>query len=58
MVTIRSSAAETWQREVYKKVNHKMRLRSEDFDREINCLKSIVEGLQDLRKQLLTEKHD
>jgi len=57
-VTIKASAAETWQRRLYKKVNHKMKLRNEEFDQEIGCLQSAVEGLQNLRKQLLTEKHD
>jgi len=57
-VTINSSAAQTWQQELYKKVNHKMKLHSEEFDEEIGCLKSTVEGLQNIRKQLLTEKHD
>lgn len=53
-----SAAAQTWQRGIYKKVNHKMKLRNEEFDEEIGYLKSTVEGLQNLRKQLLTEKHD
>jgi competence transcription factor ComK len=58
-VTINSSAAaQTWQRGLYKKVNHKMKLRNEEFDQEIGYLKSTVERLQNLRKQLLTEKHD
>jgi len=51
-------AAQTWQRGLYKKVNHKMKLRSEEFYQEMGCLKSTVEGLQSLRKQLLTERHD
>jgi hypothetical protein len=58
-VTINSStAAQTWQRELYKKVNHKMKLHNEEFYQEIGCLKSTVEVLQNLRKQLLMENHD
>jgi hypothetical protein len=57
-VTINSSAAQTWQQQIYKKINHKMKLHNEEFDEEISFLKSTVEGLRNLRKQLLTEKHD
>jgi len=57
-LTINSSAAQTWQRGLYKKINQKMKLRNEEFDQEIGYLKGIVEGLQNFRKQLLTEKHD
>jgi len=35
-----------------------MKLRSEEFNEEIDYLKSSVKGLENLRKQLLTEKHD
>jgi len=58
-VTIKASAAaQTWQQGIYKKINHKMKLRSEEFYQEIGYLKGVVEGLQNFRKQLLTEKHD
>jgi len=56
-VTIRR-AAETWQRGVYRKVNQRMKLASEEFEEEVNCLRRYAHGLRSLRKQLLTERHD
>jgi len=58
VTTIRSWAAETWQRGVYKKVNQKMKLLGEEFEEEMDFLRSVVDELRNLGKQLLTEKYD
>jgi len=58
LVTIKSWAAQIWQQGVYRKVNRRMRLLSEEFDEEMNRLRHAVDGLRSLRKQLLTERHD
>jgi len=35
-----------------------MGLLGEEFEEEIGCLRSIVDVVRSLRKQLLTERHD
>jgi len=57
-VTINSSAAETWQRGVYRKINQRMKLLVEEFDEEMWFLRNAVDGLRSIRKRLLTERHD
>jgi len=58
VTAVRSWAADTWQRSVYRKVNHKMKLHNEEFEEEMDYLRNKTDRLKNLRKRLLTEKHD
>jgi len=35
-----------------------MELRGEEFEEEVGCLRSVVDGVRRLRKELLVEKFD
>jgi hypothetical protein len=52
-----SIAAVMWQKQVYKKIHHKLGLLSEEWE-EIQLLKLETENLRKLGKRLLREKFD
>jgi len=56
-VTVRL-AVEAWERGVCRRVGRRMMLLGEEFDGEMGCLRSVVDGLRDLRKRLLTVGFD
>jgi len=58
VTTVRSWAAEAWQRGVCRRVSRRMRLLGEEFDEEMGCLRSVVDGLRCFRKHLLREGYD
>jgi len=55
---VRGWAAEAWRRGVCRRVSQRMRLLGEEFDEEMGCLRSFVDGLRSFRKRLLTEGFD
>jgi len=52
-----SAASLSWQNQVYKKISHKMKLHSEEFE-EIQLLKLTADKIRSLRKKVLKQKYD